>query len=73
MTANELELVKLLCLPQKLACDKLGISDNAFRCRTTRLMRKYGVENQRALIVKMVKIGILPIESIEYRDFDGQK
>lgn len=73
MTENELELVKLICMPQKLACEKLGISVNAFRCRTTRLMKKYGVENQRALIIKVIKAGLLAIESIEYRNFDGQK
>lgn len=69
MTESELELVKLLCLPHKLICEKLGISYGALKTRVKRVMDKYGVENQRALIVKVLVMDWLHITDFEYREF----
>ena len=68
MTESDIELVKKVGLPQKLACEQLGLSYVAFKARMSRLMTRYGVENRAALAIKAIKTGILSPEDFEVRE-----
>ena len=69
MTESDIELVKKVGLPQKLACKRLGISLVAFKGRLSRLMVRYGVENRAALAIKAIRDGVLSINDFEVREF----
>ena len=67
----DLELVRQLCLPYKVICQNFSLSEGALNMRVKRLLGKFGVENQRSLIVRVIQLGLLPAESFAYREFDG--
>ena len=69
LTEDQLRLLSRLCMPQKLVCRELGIDIWALKARTRRLMAKFGVENQRALLVKALRLGLVDLDSIDYREF----
>jgi len=71
MTESDIELVKRVGLPQKLACEQLGISYVAFKARLSRLMVRYGVENRAALAIKAIRSGVLDVNDFEVREFNG--
>ena len=69
LTVEQVELLTKLCIPQKVLCQEMGISGLALQARINRLLVRFGVENQRALLVKVLKLGIVRLESVEYREF----
>lgn len=69
LSDSELELVKQLCLPHKIVCQNLGINEGALNMRVKRLAQRFGVENKRALIVKIIQLGMVPVNDFDYRVF----
>ena len=69
LTDEQLKLLTKLCIPQKILCQEMGISRLALQARIRRLLVRFGVENQRALLVKVLKSGIVSLESMEYKEF----
>ena len=69
LTEEQLELLTNLCIPQKVLCQEMGLSELALQARIRRLVVRFGVENQRALLIKMLKLGVISLESIKYREF----
>jgi len=69
---TERETIRQLCLPTHIACQNLDITPVAWEWRVRRILLKFGVENEKALIIKAIKLGIVPVESFMYRNFsDG--
>jgi len=69
LTEEQLELLTKLCIPQKVLCQEMGLSALALQARIRRLQVRFGVENQRSLLVKALRLGIVSLESMEYREF----
>ena len=69
LTDEQLELLTKLCIPQKVLCQEMGLGKVALQARIRRLQIRFGVENQRALLVKVLRLGIVSLESISYREF----
>jgi len=65
----DLELIKQLCLPYKIICQNLEITEGALNMRVKRLLQRFGVENKRALIVKIIQIGLVSVNDFDYRIF----
>lgn len=68
----DIELLAHVCLPDKITSSKLSISADTIRKRVERLKLKFGVENRASLVVKAVKLGLVPISALQYRELDGQ-
>jgi DNA-binding NarL/FixJ family response regulator len=69
LTDEQLELLTKLCIPQKVLCLEMGLSELALQARIRRLVNRFGVENQRALLVKALRLGIIDLEFVVYREF----
>ena len=69
ITDKDLKLIKQLCLPYKIICPNLGISPEALRLRVARLMDKLGVENRTALVVKVIKLGLVSMDEFQIQEF----
>lgn len=69
LTDADLELVKQLCLPDKIACQNLGILPGATSMRITRLSAKLGVENRTAIVVRALELGLVTIDQLVYRNY----
>lgn len=69
LTDSDLELIKQLCLPYKIICQNLEITEGALNMRVKRLLQRFGVENKRALIVKIIQIGLVSVNDFDYRIF----
>lgn len=67
----DLELIKLLCLPNKIISLSLGVSPKAISMHITRLGVKFEVENRRAIIVKALEFGLVTVDQLVYRRFNG--
>lgn len=70
ITDKDLELIKQLCLPYKIACQSLGIGENTLRVRVHRLMSKLGVETRTALVTKAIKLGLVSINDLPIGEYD---
>ncbi len=69
ITNKELELALLLCLPCKIISGRLGLADAITRKRVARLLAKFEVENRTSLIVKLLKLDLIGIDQLVYREF----
>jgi len=69
LTDSDLELIKQLCLPYKIICQNLEINEGALNMRVKRLLQRFGVENKRALIVKVIQTGLVSVNDFDYRIF----
>ena len=72
LTDKELELITQLCLPYKIIGQNMGVDGNSVRMRTSRLALKLGVENRASVIIKALKLGLITIDKLVYRSFDGK-
>ena len=72
LTVTELVLVKHLCLPNKILCERFKLTPSALKMRINRIAVKLGVENRTAIIVKSLKLGIVEIDQLVYRKFNGE-
>ena len=72
LTDTDIALIRQLCLPHKIISRGMGISHTALTTKIWRLCSKLGVENQRALIIKALELGIVTIENFTYRKFNGK-
>ncbi len=72
ITVTDIELIKRLCLPYKITSVSMGISQTALSTKIWRLCAKLGVENQRALIIKVLELGIVDLSDFTYREYDGK-
>jgi len=69
LTDSDLELVKQLCLPDKIIAENLGVSHLVIRQRITRICIKFGVENRRAVIVRALELDLISLDQFVYRDY----
>jgi len=69
---SDLELIKHLCLPEKIICEKFGISRAAISMQLTRISVKLGVENRTAVVVKALGLGLVTVDQLVYRDYNGK-
>ena len=69
VTDSDLELIKHLCLPDKVVSQVLATSHVAVRRRISRVGIKLGVENRTAMIVKALKLDLITIDQLVYRDY----
>lgn len=72
MSESNLELIKLLCLPDKIICQHLQISSAAVGMRIARISAKLGVENRTAIVVKVLELGLVNIDQLVRRDYGVQ-
>ena len=70
LTNPDLELVKLLCLPDKVIALEIGISYSAVSMRITRIATKLGVENRTAIVVRALELGLVSIDQLVYRNLN---
>ena len=73
LTVGDLDFIKMLCLPYKIIGQSTGLDNPAIRMRVSRLAVKLGVETRTAIVVKAIKLGIVQIDEMAFREFDGQK
>lgn len=69
ITDKDLELIKQLCLPYKIACQNLGIKQGALKIRVHRLLGKMGVETRTALVIKAIKLELVSIDELSLREY----
>ncbi len=69
LTDFDLELIKSLCLPDKVIGGMLGVSPKAVSMRITRIAVKLGVENRTAIVVKMLELGLITTGQLLYRSY----
>uniref|UniRef100_A0A6H1Z7Q7 Uncharacterized protein n=1 Tax=viral metagenome TaxID=1070528 RepID=A0A6H1Z7Q7_9ZZZZ len=67
LTVDDIELIKQLCLPSKIVSQNLSVG--GIRMRTFRLAGKLGVENRASIIVKALKLGLVSLDELTYREF----
>lgn len=69
LNTGELELLKLLCLPDKIICQRTGVNPITLRSRVERLRIKLGVENRISLVVKSLKLGLITTSELQFREW----
>ena len=68
----DLELIKCLCLPDKLNSEKFGISRGAISMQITRISVKLGVENRTAVVVRALMLKLITIDQLVFRSYNGK-
>lgn len=71
LTDKDLALIRQLCLPYKIISQDAGVSDIVTKKRVGRLAAKLKVENRAAIIVKALKLDLVTIDELTYREFDN--
>ena len=69
ITKEDVELIKRLCLPNKVIGLFFGEDVDTIGMRVMRLAAKLKVENRRAVIVKALKLGLVTVDELDYREF----
>lgn len=72
LTSSDLELIKQLGLPNKIMASSLGISDAAISMKITRVAVKLGVENRTAMVIKALSLGLITVDQLVFREFNGE-
>lgn len=72
VSESSLELIRLLCLPDKIIGQYLKISPAAVAMRITRISIKLGVENRTSVVVKALELGLVNIDQLVRRDYGVQ-
>jgi len=73
---SDLELIRLIGLPNKIIIQRVGMigfSEKAISMRLTRIAVKLGVENRTAIVIKALSLGIVTIDQLRYRKFNGNE
>ena len=70
LTIGDLELIKQLCLPDKVISYNIGLSSVNVRKRISRLAFRFGVENRTALLVRALKLGLVGVDELVFREYD---
>jgi len=65
ITDADLDLIRKICLPYKLIGHSNGLG---LEMKVSRLLRKFGVDNRAALVVKALKLGLVTLDQLQYRD-----
>ena len=73
LTNGDLDFIRQLCLPYKIIGQNMKLDNPAIRMRVSRLAVKLGVETRTALVVKAVKLGLVHIDELAFREFDSEK
>lgn len=68
---SDLGLIKQLCLPNKIISGNLEISPAAVSMQITRIGDKLGVENRTAIVIKALKLGLVNLDQLVYRSYNG--
>ena len=63
-TPREMDILKMLCLENKLIGTKLFLSLSTIKTYVTRILNKLGVDNRQIAQIKAVKLGIISLEEI---------
>jgi DNA-binding NarL/FixJ family response regulator len=71
LTEKDLELIRQLCLPYKVISQNTGTHIITIRLRAIRIARKLGVENKASIIVKALRLGLITLDELVCREFDG--
>lgn len=69
LTDSDLELIKQLCLPNKVISQSLGISPAAVSMQVARISVKLGVENRTAVVVRALELNLITIDQLMYRNY----
>ena len=56
-------------MPYKVISERTGMDSGAVSMGVTRLLAKFEVENRMALVVKLIKLGLVNIDQLVYREF----
>lgn len=68
----ELEIIKQLGLPNKIISQNIGIAETYIAVKVTRIAAKLGVENRTAIVIKALKLGLITIDQLVFREFNGE-
>ena len=63
-TPREMDILKMLCLENKLIGAKLFLSLSTIKTYVTRILNKLGVDNRQIAQIKAIKLGIISLEEI---------
>ena len=72
LTDSDVELIKQLGLPNKIIGEKFGDSPAAISMQVTRISVKLGVENRTAIVIKSLGLGLITIDQLVFREFNGE-
>jgi hypothetical protein len=72
ITKMDLDVIRHVCLPYKVAAPHLGLKINALKVRVNRLMIVFGVENRTALATKAISLKLLKAEDFWMRDYANE-
>ncbi len=67
LSEKDMELIKLLCLPNKIISHNMGVSPEGIGMHIGRLIGKFGVENRTGVIVKALQLGLVGLGELQYR------
>ncbi len=68
----DLELIKRLCLSYKEIGADLQIPATTANERIARLIVKFGVESRTAVVVRALKLGLVTVDQLIYRNYNGR-
>lgn len=71
ITDSEMGLIIQLGLPNKIISQNLGISAMAVGMKINRISTKLGVENRTAIIIKALRLSLITIDQLVFREFNG--
>lgn len=67
---TDMELIKLLGLPDKVISVAMDLNHGAVRMKITRLAIKLGVENRTAIVIRSLSLGLITPAQLVFRNFD---
>jgi DNA-binding NarL/FixJ family response regulator len=68
ITAHDLALIRQLCMENKVIAQNTRTSEQVVKNRVNRLATKLGVENRTAIVIKALKLGLLALSELAYRE-----
>lgn len=69
LTDSDLELVKLLCLPNKIISQHLKMDRFAIGMQVKRIGNKLKVENRTTIVVRALELGLISIDQLVHRSY----
>jgi DNA-binding NarL/FixJ family response regulator len=71
LTVGELALIKQLCLPNKIIAQNEKTSEQVIKNRISSLAERVGVDSRAAIVVKALKLGLVALSDLVYRERYG--
>ena len=66
LTEKQFQVVQRICYTNKVIARELGTTDTAVRMVFKRLFDRTGVDNRTALLVKLLRDGVVRLEDIRW-------